>query len=72
MHVLSLDEVEMCSGGKHMSENQCIGIFSTAGGALGAWAGFYAGGVGALAGASFGMGVGGTAGMLLCAELVPQ
>ncbi|MBX9295706.1 hypothetical protein K5M35_03750, partial [Chromobacterium vaccinii] len=66
MQELSLDEVLECSGGRAITENQCIGVFTAVGGALGAWGGFYAAGVGALSGASFGMGAGGAAGLIIC------
>lgn len=45
---------------------------TTVGDALGGWAGFHAFGIVTLGGASFGMGLGGTVGMLLCADMVAQ
>jgi len=68
MRELTMSEVAAVSGA--VTENQCIGAFTLAGGAIGGAAGFYFGvGIGTFGGAAFGMGVGGAAGLLFCTYL---
>ena len=62
MNELTFDQVDMVSGGG-LTENQCIGAYTLAGGVFG----FFAGGP---VGAGLGLGFGAATGGLLCHYLV--